>query len=715
MKSPGEEIAQALQELSWPANRLGEALEALANKCGLPVRFADAPVFELSEGNEADQFGSWIETVAAWMGFEVESTEARYPEVTRLLRDGAPMLVKLPPGDDPRFLAIVSGRGRQLRVLDQSRALKWISLETVRSVLCSQFEAPIADEVSRLLREAEVPPRRRRKARKAILAERLASARFSDCWLLQMPPHSSFVQLIRREGSIPKLIVLTCSYLTLYLLWILSWALIGRSAFAGHFDRGWFLAWALALITIVPFRCLTYWSQASLAIRIGSLLKRRLLSGALRLDTDEVRKQGTGQLMGRVIESEAVESLAMSGGFLALFAGIELMLGIWILWAGTGGWLHVLLLLGWLLVTLLICLYYFKRRLQWTSARLGLTEDLIERMVGYRTRIAQEAPERWHDGEDRSLERYLATSKTMDRWSVVLALTPRAWLIIGVAGLAAGFIYQNQTPVALAITLGGILFCYRAFGKIALGVSDLAGAAIAWKNVGPVFLQASKQDSVGLSAFALASVTGPTDGQPLIELSDVTYHYASRSEQVLRDCSLRIRSGDRLLLVGPSGSGKSTLASILTGLRHPERGLVLIQGLDRQTLGSDGWRKRVVAAPQFHENHVLTETFAFNLLMGRRWPPRGEDLRDARAICEELGLASLLKRMPAGMWQMVGETGWQLSHGERSRLYIARALLQGSDLVVLDESFASLDPETLLQSFRCVLQRAPTVMVIAHP
>ena len=54
--------------------------------------------------------------------------------------------------------------------------------------------------------------------------------------------------------------------------------------------------------------------------------------------------------------------------------------------------------------------------------------------------------------------------------------------------------------------------------------------------------------------------------------------------------------------------------------------------------------------------------------------------------------------MPAGLLQMVGESGWQLSHGEKSRLYIARALLQGAELVVLDESFAALDPESLRQA-----------------
>jgi len=67
--------------------------------------------------------------------------------------------------------------------------------------------------------------------------------------------------------------------------------------------------------------------------------------------------------------------------------------------------------------------------------------------------------------------------------------------------------------------------------------------------------------------------------------------------------------------------------------------------------------------------------------------------------------------MPSGMFQM----GWRLSHGERSRLFIARALLQESEVVILDESFAALDPETLKRALLCVLQRAKTLVLIAHP
>jgi ATP-binding cassette subfamily B protein len=123
----------------------------------------------------------------------------------------------------------------------------------------------------------------------------------------------------------------------------------------------------------------------------------------------------------------------------------------------------------------------------------------------------------------------------------------------------------------------------------------------------------------------------------------------------------------------------------------------------------------VATAPQYHENHILAAPLIFNLLMGRNWPPTRDDRKEAVAVCQELGLGPLLSRMPAGLLEMVGDSGWQLSQGERSRIYLARAILQGAPLVILDESFAALDPETLEQCLECALRRAPSLLVIAHP
>jgi ATP-binding cassette subfamily B protein len=258
---------------------------------------------------------------------------------------------------------------------------------------------------------------------------------------------------------------------------------------------------------------------------------------------------------------------------------------------------------------------------------------------------------------------------------------------------------------------------YRALKRLSSGLISVADAVIAWRQVSPLFQAAGRKQLPGSPAIALttSAETDENEEQTVMEAHDLVFRYQDRGEPVLKGCSLIIRRGDRLLLEGSSGGGKSTLTSLLVGLRVPQSGLLLLHGLDRQTLGDEGWRRHVVSAPQFHENYVLTETFAFNLLMGRRWPPHEEDMREATAICSELGLEPLLNKMPAGMLQMVGETGWRLSHGERSRVYIARALLQDAEVVIFDESFAALDPENVKLALECVLRRARTLLVVAHP
>ena len=241
----------------------------------------------------------------------------------------------------------------------------------------------------------------------------------------------------------------------------------------------------------------------------------------------------------------------------------------------------------------------------------------------------------------------------------------------------------------------------------------MTGAAISWRQVAPLFHAAARSEQAG--SWSTDAPGQEKSTSHVMEARDLIFRYRQQGEPVLRGVSLRISQGDWLLLEGESGGGKSTLAALLTGLREPNSGMLLLRGLDKQTLGSQTWRKRVAAAPQYHENHILAASLAFNLLMGRYWPPSAGDLNEADVICRELGLGPLLQRMPAGLMQMVGETGWQLSHGERSRVFMARALLQGGDLIVLDESFAALDPENLRQALECVVKRARTLLVVAHP
>ncbi len=101
--------------------------------------------------------------------------------------------------------------------------------------------------------------------------------------------------------------------------------------------------------------------------------------------------------------------------------------------------------------------------------------------------------------------------------------------------------------------------------------------------------------------------------------------------------------------------------------------------------------------------------------MSRAWPSTSEDRKEAYDVCRELGLGPLLDRTLTGLHEMVGDSGWRLSQGESSRVLLARALLWRAELVVRDESFAALDPESLEQCLETVLRRAPSLLVIAHP
>ena len=417
------------------------------------------------------------------------------------------------------------------------------------------------------------------------------------------------------EGAVPKgqRGVRVGGYAVQYLLWLLAWWVVGRAALQGRLDHGWLLAWALLLVTMVPFRLLATWAQGKFAIGAGGLLKRRLLAGALQLEPEEIRHQGAGQFLGRVLEAEAVEALALSGGLLGVVAGMEVLIAAAVLGAGAGGWAHAFLLLTWVAVALLLGWHDYRQRRHWTAERLTLTHGLVERLVGYRTRLAQEARERWHDGEDQELARYLADSAALDRnASRLTAMVPRGWLCLGLLRLAPAFVSGHGSPVLLAIGLGGVFLAYRAFHKLGAGLSHLAGAAIAWGQVAPLFNAAARPLVGGSPIFALPSAFGAdhADGAgPILEMHELVFRY--RSAPVLQGCNLGIRAGDRLLLEGVSGGGKSTLAAILSGLRVPESGLLLFRGLDRQTWGS---RAGDAASPPHPSSTKTTSSLKHSLL-----------------------------------------------------------------------------------------------------
>ncbi len=708
-----------LTTLAWPASRLAEATVVLGRRAGLLTERPEPPVWAKNLPPSGAEDGVWqVAVTAARLGLESEPVQAFYPEVEQMVRQVGPAILRLP--DESRFLLLLKQTWRGLAIIGPDHTVHHVSPDAVRAALCHPVEAPLWADIDRMLEEAAVAPDRRPKARQAILRQQLRSTHIEGCWLLRLSPGSNLWQQMWHARLLRPLSTLFGAQVIQQLLLVAAWWVLGRSVLQNDFNWAWLWAWGLLLMTIIPFQTLESLAEGLFTTKASALFRQRLLYGLLRLTPEETRKQGMGQFLGRVLEVESLELLALNGGLATLTALISLLTATVVLSLGAGGWFHALLLVGWIIITGLVSWGYFHRHRAWNRNHRQMTNELVERMVGHRTRLAQESPGQWHQEEDLALERYLAKTGRLDGTGLWLSnAIPQGWLVVGLAGLLPLFWINPPSVTALAITIGGLALAFQAFTQLVTGLVSLVEAITAWQQTAPLFQAASRADDTLLpetTPLIDADQERATDQRlvPLLEIDNLIFRYYQR-DPALDRCDLQVYAGDRLLLEGPSGGGKSTLAALLAGLRTPESGLLLWQGYDWQTLGREVWRQQVVLAPQFHENHVITGTFAFNLLMGRRWPPTTDDLVEAEAVCRELGLGDLLERMPAGMLQMVGDSGWRLSHGERSRLYIARALLQQSKFIILDESFAALDPENLSLALPCVFKRAPTLLVVAHP
>ncbi|XXT23232.1 ABC transporter ATP-binding protein [Sorangium sp. So ce429] len=703
MKADETERAAALAAVAWEPAALGQAMSALTAACGLASGAAASP----GAPPESDPT-AWIEAYAGCMGVEAEAVESSFADLPRAIASLGPSIVRVEQG----YLAVTSTSGRGLAVLTPALTRARVPLEIVRRALSAHLEDRPASHVDKWLAAARVPQRRAARARAELLAQLVADKPISGMWLLRADPGSSFRRLLSMRGVLRRGAVFLGAAALQIALGVFAWWLIGAGALDGDVQPGWLVAWVLLSLSAIFVQLFASWTGGLLTIDVAALLKQRLLCGALRLDPAAIRTRGSGALLAMVSESEAVETAGLGGALGAIVGVVQLASAAAVLAAGAGGGLHVALLFGWAFAVALLARRFARQRAAWTRERFAITSGFVENVVGHRTRVAQELPQLHHVEEDAVLERYHVASRAMDRVGDLLASLPaRGWLALGLIGLVPA-VLGGVSVGPLVVATGGILQAQAAFATLATSLGALLSAAVSWRSIARLFTAAADREPPGIPQAVLGR---PATSDVVLEARGVSFRYGEGGEPVLRDCSLVLSKGDRLLLEGRSGGGKSTLAGVLSGLHAPASGLVLLRGLDRRTLGGAAWRSRVASAPQFHDNHVLSGTLAFNLLMGRAWPASPEDRREAESVCRKLGLGPLLDRMPSGLDQVVGETGWQLSHGERSRLFLARALLQRADAVILDESFGALDPLTARECVGAVLERAPALVVIAHP
>jgi ATP-binding cassette subfamily C protein LapB len=328
-------------------------------------------------------------------------------------------------------------------------------------------------------------------------------------------------------------------------------------------------------------------------------------------------------------------------------------------------------------------------------------------------------------GGVESLKANRSEGRMLGRWrryaDMSAATQERLRKLTSIAVNSAGVISQT---ISIGLVVGG--FYLFSSGKITMG-AIIAIVMVAGRALQPVGQLAFTMTRARQSMLSLAtldkimespderaenvrSVT-PVVARGDIEMQHLTFRYPEAPTDSLTDINLVIAPGERIGLVGRVASGKSTLGRVICGLYAPTDGVYTVDGLDSRQHHPHELRKAFRFVGQDAE--LFSGTVRDNLLLG------GGDVTDQQLIdaVSRSGADMFLSKDAAGFDLMVGERGQRLSGGQRSFLALARAMVEPSLLLFLDEPTGSMDTgseQRFIERLGKALQPNQTLLVSTH-
>lgn len=481
-------------------------------------------------------------------------------------------------------------------------------------------------------------------------------------------------------------------------------ALVGRSLAALYWTVALFAATSVAAFAISTITGLTYTRvSADILFDMRLALYRHLQQLSPRF----YARTPLGEIVARInndvgeIQRVGAESVLAWGGNVFYLAGSAAAM----LWLDVRLALFALLIVpasAWTLSRVRTTLIERVRRLREASAAVGTF--LIERLQATRVVVTSNAQQREAARFRRRNDRFVDALMSMQLWSSLAGSLPGLVLTIGYAAL---FVYGGRRVIEGTLTLGTFVAFLAYQMRLAPPVQALMGlyASFATASVSVSRVQELLD--------AVPDVVERRDARALPEVSgSVEFEGVSIDlgrGDILRDVSFAIAPGEIVAIVGPSGAGKSTIADLVVRLLDPDRGAIRIDGHDLRDVRLADLRRHVAIVDQ--EAFVFHASIAENI----RYADPHADNHAVRQAAEDAGLAEFIARLPDGYDTVVGERGAALSAGERQRIAIARALVAGPSVIVLDEPTASLDPATerqLLSTLEAL--RGHTILVVTH-
>lgn len=290
--------------------------------------------------------------------------------------------------------------------------------------------------------------------------------------------------------------------------------------------------------------------------------------------------------------------------------------------------------------------------------------------------------------------------------------------VLGMTGLlvlAGTAVLQNKTLIMVLPLMG--VFAAAAFrlipatNRMIMNYQQLRASQPVINTLAQALIEA---DSASIKLGLDEAVNGCYEElkfKERITLENITFTYPGRSEPVISNINLTIQKGEIVGVIGPSGVGKTTLIDILLGIYPPQKGRVLVDGIDIQQHISE-WHRKIGYIPQ--NFFMIDASIRENIALGT--PPDQIDNALVHLALKDAQLEEVVEQLSHGIYTPVGELGRHLSGGQKQRISIARALYFQRDLLVFDEATASLDKgtESRILDLLSSLLKEKTIIIITH-